>query len=87
MLYPTDFPYESVKIVIEDIRNKTAVTDRQKFAKALWELSGYALKSVVGEPLAGDVPFIFASDAPLTMTSRWQTTYNLPWFLPPSPLT
>lgn len=69
MLYPVDLPLDSIKIIVDDIRGSKIGTDSQKFAKAVWELSGYALKSSIGEP---NVSFIFTQLPPVETLSDEQ---------------
>lgn len=50
--YPASLPLDDVQLIIDDIRGGTSkiVGDKAKFAKAIWDVLGYALKSVLGDP-------------------------------------
>ncbi len=48
--YPTTLPIVDVQLIIADIRGGQIVADKQNFAKAVWEVLGYALESAFGDP-------------------------------------
>lgn len=58
-LYPTTLPFDDITLIINDIRGNSVGTDEAAFAKSIWELTGYALKSTLGEP----------AGAPLSVTA------------------
>lgn len=48
--YPATLPTDAVNLIVTDIRTGAVVTDRENFAKAVWELQGFALKTAFGDP-------------------------------------
>jgi len=48
--YPTELPTDAINLIVADIRNGTVGSDRAAFAKAVWELQGFGLKSTFGDP-------------------------------------
>ena len=48
--YPDSLPLDAINVIVTDIRNNAVLTDRENFAKAVWELEGYGLKVSLGDP-------------------------------------
>lgn len=65
-LYPASLPIDDISLIISDIRGGTLGTDQPKFAKAVWELTGYALKSTIGEPNGAPLALTLIPGANLT---------------------
>lgn len=47
--YPTQLPVDEIRTVIATIRSGNLSGDIVNFAKAVWEIEGYALAQTVGE--------------------------------------
>jgi hypothetical protein len=62
--YPASLPLDAVQTIIDAIRDRTVVSDRANFAKAVWVLEGYALRSALGEPSSTPAPAPAPAPAP-----------------------
>lgn len=48
--YPTTIPVASVQTIVTLLKERTVKENVQEFAKAIWEVQGYAQLMLIGEP-------------------------------------
>lgn len=86
--YPIALPTADIMLVITDIRSGAITSDKANFSKALWELTGFALKSTIGEPAGAPLSLSVAPTTPVITsgqvltfleTSLKDAAANIPW--------
>jgi hypothetical protein len=48
--YPLTMDISCAKYVLDSVKNKTIMADKEKFAFCLWNLAGYLMKVTLGQP-------------------------------------
>lgn len=74
--YPVSFPINDAQLIINDIRNRKIVSDDVNFAKAVWELTGFALKSTLGEPAGAPLSLTMSPTTSSTIATILETIIN-----------
>lgn len=47
--YPVEFPFDSAREIVRIFNAGTVTTDRASLAESLWNLQGYAQRTLIGE--------------------------------------